>query len=45
MRVPELYDTYKTGTHYMPIIWLSLGDQLIIIGKYFDRFITSNKTI
>jgi len=29
---------YRIGNHkhYMPIIWLSLADQLIIISKYSD---------
>ncbi len=41
MRVMQFFK-YNDNTHYMPIIWLSLGDQLIIIGKYHQ---IQNKTL
>ncbi len=37
MKVTEFY-VINNKKHYMPIIWLSLGDQLIIIGKYLNRY-------
>ena len=36
MKVIELFKA-GDGTHYMPVIWLSLGDQIIIISKYYNR--------
>jgi hypothetical protein len=31
MKVVRFFGT-DHGEHYMPVIWLSLGDQMIIIG-------------
>ena len=35
MKVIKFFDT-DDGAHYMPVIWLSLGDQMIIICKYYN---------
>ena len=32
MKVLKFFRT-ANGAHYMPVIWLSLGDQMIIIGE------------
>lgn len=32
MKVMKFFHT-ADGVHYMPVIWLSLGDQVIIIGE------------
>lgn len=37
MKVIEFYSIHNKK-HYMPIIWLSLGDQLIIICNYLIRY-------
>lgn len=41
MRVPEIFPEGHEMSRYMPIIWLSLGDQIIIISKNKHRFSTS----
>jgi hypothetical protein len=35
----KVIEFFKAGddTHYMPVIWLSLGDQMIIISKCYNR--------
>lgn len=37
MKVIEFFEIHN-NKHYMPIIWLSLGDQLIIISNYSIRY-------